>query len=290
MQLNKRIEQVLQRINIRLFHYWQTYRFVRSPLRKKEPLLVYQMGKVGSSTIRRSINALNLDIHPYHLHYMSGIDHMVNILRKQSLPLQDHIMASIYCRKLLKRASANGERLNVITLAREPIAKNISQFFQNIEVVYPEFGYSEKLKTLSDDELVQDLIDFFIKYFVHDDPLVWFDVELKQFTHIDVYETAFPHEKGYQIYENKLFRILLMRLDNLNSCIAEAMDSFLGFNNFTLQNENISKEKEYAELYQKVKRKIKLPVSYIDKMYSSKMARHFYTESEIEGFKQKWSR
>jgi hypothetical protein len=182
------------------------------------------MGKVGSSTIRKSINALNRDIHPYHLHYMSGIDHMVNILRKQSLPLQDHILASIYCRKLLKRASANGERLNVITLVRDPIAKNISQFFQNIEVVYPEFGYSEKVKTLSHDTLIQEMIDFFIKNFVHDDPLVWFDVELKQFTNVDVYETAFPHEKGYRIFENELFRILLMRLENLNNCIIEAMD------------------------------------------------------------------
>jgi len=290
MHLNKRIKKVFQSTKMRALHYRQIYRFERSPLRKKEPLLVYQMGKVGSSTIRRSIAALNLDIYAYHLHYMSGIDYMMNLCRKQSLPLQDHILASIFCKRMLKRARANGTKLNVISLVRDPISKNISQFFQNIEVSYPEFGYPEKVKTLSQEELIAEVIDFFIKNFIHDDPLVWFDVELKQFTNIDVFEETFPHEKGYKIYENELFRILLIRLENLNSCTSEAMDSFLGFKNFTLQSENVSNEKDYAELYQKVKRKIRLPDTYIDKMYSSKMARHFYTASEIEGFKKKWRR
>jgi hypothetical protein len=174
-------------------------------------------------------------------------------------------------------------------MVREPISKNISQFFQNVQVSYPEFGYSDKSKTLSEEDLINELIDFFIKNFIHDDPLVWFDVELKQFTDIDVFQENFPHEKGYKIYENEHFRVLIIRLENLTHSIAEAMSRFMGIEDFILINENVSGEKEYAELYQKVKRKIRLPDKYIDKMYSSKMARHFYTANEIEGFKKKWS-
>ena len=64
---------------------------------------------------------------------------------------------------MLKRAGDNGKRLNIITLVREPIAKNISQFFQNIEVSYPEFRYPEKVKTLSQEELIAEMVDFFIQ-------------------------------------------------------------------------------------------------------------------------------
>lgn len=288
MQVKNIFKQGLENVRLRALHYRQIYQFERSPLRRKEPLLVYQMGKVGSSTVRRSITASNLDIQPYHLHYMSGIDYMVGLCRAQSLPLQDHILSSIYCKKLIRRKKADGKKINVITLVREPISKNISQFFQNIEVSYPEYGYSEKANRLSPDELVLDLIAFFIQNFRHDDPLVWFDQELKQFMNIDVFETDFPHEKGYQVYENESFRVLLIRLENLNTCIAEAMGCFLDIEDFKLANENISSEKEYADLYKKMKKKIKLPDTYIEKMYSSKMAKHFYTEREIKAFEMKW--
>ena len=251
---------------------------------------MYQMGKVGSSTIRKSINAANIEVYPYHLHYMSGIDYMVGLCRKQSLPLMDHILSSIYCKKLIKKEVAKGKKFKVITLVRDPIAKNISQFFQNVEISYPEFRYAEKEKSLSEYELLSELTGFYIKNFRHKDPLVWFDVEMKQFTNIDVFQFNFPHEKGYQIYENKSFRILLMRLENLNTCISDAMDRFLGIKNFRLVNDNISKEKNYAGLYEQMKNRIKLPESYIEEMYASKMATHFYTESEIRTFKQRWRR
>jgi hypothetical protein len=80
------MNQVLKSVKIRCHHYRQIYRYFNSPLRKKKPLLVYQMGKVGSSTIRRSLNALNLDIYVYHLHYMSGIGYMMKLCRYQALP------------------------------------------------------------------------------------------------------------------------------------------------------------------------------------------------------------
>jgi hypothetical protein len=259
-------------------------------MRKKVPLLIYQMGKVGSSTIRNSVNAYGLEVYPYHLHYMSGIDHMVRICRQQAIPLQDHILSSIFCRKLVKRSIRAGGQIDVISLVREPVAKNISQFFQNIDVVYPEAEYEAKKGKLTLDELSRDLSDFFIKNFVHKDPLVWFDVELNAFLKIDVYAEPFPHEKGYHIYRNEHFRVLLLRLENLNQCISKAMQEFMGLDDFELVNENVSNQKEYANLYRKVKKEIVLPDPYLDEMYGSKMARHFYTPEEIAGFRARWGR
>lgn len=275
---------------IRLRHQRQIIQYHRSPMRKKEPLLIYQMGKVGSSSIRRSIRSLDTDFAPYHLHYMSGIGYMKQLCRRQTIPLQDHILASIYCRKLVKEFRKTGRRLKVISLVREPIAKNISQFFQNIDVVYPDFGYQEKLKTMSMKELTDDSIAFFIANFVHKDPLVWFDVEMKPFFDLDVYQTPFDHERGYQIYENARCKALVVRLENLGQCIRTAMSEFIGLDNFELVNENIGSGKYYADVYKEMKRCINLPDAYLEEMYTSKMARYFYTDSEIDKFKKRWRR
>ena len=282
------IDRLLMDAKVRMLHYRQIFRYNRSPLRKMQPILIYQMGKVGSSTIRRSIASHNIDMHPYHFHYMNGIGYMMSLCRQQGLPLQDHILSSIYCKKLFKNIKTNNRKLHVISLVREPIAKNISQFFQNIDVSYPEFRYADKVKLLSHNELVTQMIEFFIENFIHDDPLVWFDVELKNFTDIDVFKERFPHEKGYNIYENARFKVLVIRLEDLNKRIEEAMFHFLGISNFNLVRENISSEKEYAVLYEKLKKQIRLPATYIDKMYISKMARHFYTIRELESFRNKW--
>jgi len=288
MNLLRTIKYAINAARIRALHYKQIIQFARAPHREKEPLLVYQMGKVGSSTIRRSINALNLNIHPYHLHYMSGIDYMVGLCRKQLLPLREHILSSIYCKKLIKKSIAEGKKTKIITLVREPIAKNISQYFQSIRVSYPEFEYEKKEKTLDQEQLIDEMISFFLENFIHDDPLVWFDVELKRFTKIDVFAVPFPFEKGYMIYENDNFKVLLVRLESMNHCISGAMAEFIGLKGFSLFNDNISSEKDYAELYHRVKNKIALPQGYIEKMYNSKLTQHFYTQSEVETLKKKW--
>ena len=38
---------------------------------QQEPLIIFQMGKVGSKTIHESLKALNLNISLYHLHILS---------------------------------------------------------------------------------------------------------------------------------------------------------------------------------------------------------------------------
>jgi hypothetical protein len=288
IQATSEIKKLVNAVLIRLRHQRQIVQYHRSPMRKKEPLLIYQMGKVGSSSIRRSIRSMDTDFYPYHLHYLSGIGYMRRLCLRQSIPLQDHILASIYCRKLVKQSRKTGHQVKVISLVRDPIAKNISQFFQNIDVVYPEFGYREKLKFMNIEELTDDLIAFFITNFVHKDPLVWFDVEMKSIFELDVYQTPFDHARGYRIYENDRCKALVVRLEDLGRCIKKAMSEFIGFPNFQMVNENIGSGKDYADVYKEMKRCINLPDTYLDEMYGSKMARYFYTTSEIDAFKKRW--
>ena len=51
---------------------------------------------------------------------------------------------------------------------------------------------------------------------------------------------------------------------------------------------NVGEEKPYRKLYELFK-KLPLPASYLDKEYSSRYARYFYTEDEIAAFRKHWA-
>jgi hypothetical protein len=83
---------------------------------------------------------------------------------------------------------------------------------------------------------------------------------------------------------------LLIRLENLNSCFQEAVRKFLDVDNGVLVDRNISSSKAYAAIYEMFKRSINFPATYLDQLYASRFARHFYTEAEIAQFRAQWSR
>jgi hypothetical protein len=131
-------------------------------------------------------------------------------------------------------------------------------------------------------------IRLFLEKFDHDTPLVFFDREFKGVLGIDVFSSDFPKPKGYKIYEQELADVLLIRLENLDQCASKAFQEFLNVDGFTVIRKNIASEKAYYPIYRKFLESVLLPDSYIDEMYASKYARHFYSEQEIDAFRAKW--
>lgn len=70
--------------------------------------------------------------------------------------------------------------LKIISLVREPIGKNVSSFFQNLDV---NTGLSNAKNKLS----VAELRGIFIKDYCHDVPLQWFDKNILINFGIDVF-------------------------------------------------------------------------------------------------------
>jgi hypothetical protein len=62
---------------------------------------------------------------------------------------------------------------------------------------------------------------------------------------------------------------------------------FFGVKDIKILKSNYAMSKRYYQIYKKFIQEINLPKDYIDKMYSSKSALHFYSESGIQGFKTK---
>ena len=276
-------------------------RLYRRDLQHKEPpLLIYQMGKVGSKTVRNSLQALELDRTIFHIHYLS-LDRIreLEAERKRYLGTQqEHLLRHIwqyqYVRKQMA-SNSNGKRWEIITLTREPISRNIATFFENLEVTPITVDRQYRIKSdyydfdiVLDIEDMDKLVKLFFERLNHDSPLTFFDQELKCVFGVDVFASEFPTSKGYKIYKDKQADVLLIRLHDLNKCARHAFEEFLGLKDFTLLNTNVGGAKEYASLYQRFKNSIVLPETYVEKMYTSRYMRHFYSEKEIAKFRASW--
>jgi len=240
-------------------------------------ILVYTMGKVVSTSIRSSLNKLGretMNAHTLNPDINNAIEKGFSRESKYvEQPLLDHHK---YVYKYIKD---NPEiKWKIISLVRDPVARNISTFFQVIDRLLPTYK-NEPLITLKKS---------FMKGIDHEKVLNWQDFELKELTGIDVYSVPFDKKKGYQTYKLGNFEVLLIKYEKLNECVSNAMREFLDIEHFKLDYSNFSENKEYSKDYTFFKEMAKLGNTYLNKSYQSKYIKHFYTDVEIEQFRKRW--
>ncbi len=250
----------------------------RLNLTSHTPIVIYQMGKVGSSSVTESLQLAGVNL-VFHVHRMNPDN--IQRVRKEYLdhnqrPLNEKVGERLY-RSIVERR----RKAKFITLVREPIGRNISAFFQNLR----RFSGAECGDA---DYTVEELVDIFIRDYQHAVPLTWFDVEMKQTLQIDVYEYPFSKEKGYLSIKRGNFELLILKLELDDSTKEKAIAEFLGWKNFRLITSNVARDKKYSETYSDFLRKIKLPKSYVEIMCNSAYTRHFYSDAEIEQIRSKW--
>jgi hypothetical protein len=243
------------------------------------PILIYQMGKVASSSIYTSIKSMK-KINVFHIHRLNPDNiktiRQTYITRGISPPNEDII--GLY---LLENVIKPRKPAKIISLVREPIGRNISAYFQNLDSF-------EKLKNTHKHLEVNELIDNFLTKYNHDVPLNWFDVEMKNTVGIDVFKYDFPKELGFQTILSEPYELLLLRHDLKDSVKIELIANFLNLPSFSLKVKNVGASKNYGSQYKAVLNTIKVPPEYADKMLGSKYAQHFYTDKELDLIRQKW--
>jgi hypothetical protein len=287
--------RLLERARYRHYAIAKAYhRLLMRRMERREraaPILVYQMGKVGSRTVRESLRRVGLPSRVLHVHFLTdeGIRREEELHRRTWR--QDgraaHVWRSQHLRRRLDRPPPAG-RWHVVTLVRDPIARNLSSFFQTGE---RELGldFGQHTSEEKADAHVEELTRLFLERFGgHEAPLTWFDSELKTVFGIDVYAVPFNHARGYQIYENDAARVLLIRLEDLRTCAPAAFRDFLGLESFTLAETNVAEEKDYGRAYRRFVAGVQLPSAYIARMYDSRYARQFYSEGELDAFRRRW--
>lgn len=252
------------------------------------PMLVWQMGKVGSSTIYASLRTAMPDAPLFHIHMLTEA-----MLKKGELYQKSQLKGNraFEFNRCLRKAFLDslecGRRWRIVSIVREPVARNLSAFFQNLDLYYPDPGISSDVMEKIP---VDELIEKFLKEFDHDRPMEWFDGEIRGLLGLDVFAEPFPCEQGYRIYREDRFDLLLIRMEDINRVGAAALASFLELPGFQLVNRNVGAEKNYADSYRKVKSQIVFPTRYLDEFHGSKYARHFYTDKELSEFRRRWEK
>lgn len=256
---------------------------------RRQPVLIYQMGKVASTTIEASLQ--RAEVQPFF---------KVHSLREPKLAAERqayasrwqpdaggwHIWESIRAQHLVDRR--NGQ-WTVISLVRDPVARNLSAFFQ-----VAEFRHGIPLAYLDrhvDAPWVVDvLVDEFLgTYAGHHEPATWFQEELEAVFGIDVYATPFDKGRGFSSYVTDRANVVVIRMEDLRDVFADAMRVVLPGREIPIVSANRGETKSYAELYRRVREEAVLPSAYLDELYRSRYARHFYTDAEIARFRGAWT-
>lgn len=260
-------------------------------------LLVHTMGKVGSTTVAASLKARGFKKSwaMYQPHFL-GEEWLANAdrLAVEGVPgwatlarqFREGFPRSHRLSEELVRWRQAGKQVTVITIVRDPVAVNISGLFHN------QAWWPDELKATCADPsagCLAALEDYFLESYPHDVPDVWLDKELRPLYDVDVFAEPFDKQKGYAIYRSDLANILLLKLEKLDECAAEAFREFLGLEDFQLVTANTAEGKEYAAVYKAFRKNLALPDSYLDRMYSSRVAKQFYTPEEIAPFRRKWA-
>ena len=247
------------------------------------PVLVYQMAKVGSSTVTWALRELDgLHVFQVHLLLPENLRRLRAALRKRGrwlarLQSDMDVRGGVYYRGLIK----SGLKAKVITLVREPIGRNCSFYFQNLDILWQTADAHERVE-------LSRLAGEYLDRFDHHGGINWFDREFKPVLGVDVYEHEFPRDAGHLRIETDRYDILIMRSDLDDSSKKKCVEEFLGVEGLSLAPQNVGSQKPYAATYRKFLDALELPESYVNEMLDSKYTRHFFTPDEIASLRAKW--
>lgn len=212
----------------------------------------------------------------------------------------------IFNKKLLD--DLNIPRIKIVTAVRDPIAQNISWVFQMIENGVWYFDLDDYWKQGGDVQKIFDATvngeNYGISSPMYEFPCIYdnimqkgrymggfiqnfFEAFSESFFDLTSYE--FDKDKGYSIIHDGKLEIFIYQIEKLDS-IADILLDWLGCRTGLLENGNIGSEKWYAGAYKQAKAELKLTEEYVEKCYKEPYVTHFYNDSDIEIFKNKWRR
>lgn len=255
-------------------------------------ILIWQMGKVGSSTVYRSL-----------LPYSKPCAWAVPSIKNNThWPIHNNIIQTHSIKLLYDFLHYSDEEFVVISLVRDLLARNLSAIFQSMndeeEWCNQQFiARVDDFQKMSYDQQEEKLSQQLIRLNTGTAGTSWYDNLLKSHFYypeidkyfVDIYSKPFDQEKGYQIYESKTKRIkmIIIRLENLNEQV-NVLGEFLGIDDLHLISKNVASEKWYNPIYQRFKERYKPTAQELESIYDSRFMRYFYSPDQIRLLTEKW--
>ena len=248
------------------------------------PILIYQMGKVGSTSVSSSLNAAGLKNYLFDIHFLSND---LNKYRKFFIdsgivPVPYHIELGLALRKRIIRNSFG--RFKIISMVRDPIGRQISDVFQNPEIMEMDIRNPDEL--IDKNKAMALIQDKFSDLKTFDYVFEWFDRELKSVFGIDVFAKPFNRDSGWTIYNGENADALVLRMEDLSAVGENVISEFLNTpRKITLFESNVRSQTPEAKAYSYVKNNVKIDRKLCEKVYASQFVRHFYSDTQIEAMK-----
>ena len=175
-----------------------------------------------------------------------------------------------------------GNPIRLVSLTRDPIARNISYFFHCFKAEtglhYTESEYSP-----------EDLKHHFVSEFNHAAPDRWFKDHIRYHFGIDVFESEFP-DRGFETFERDNVQLIVLRAELDDDSKSAALSDFLQLPEIRLQRcHNRASDKGYSRLYREFLSVARFPGDFVNVIYSSQYCRHFYGPALIAEMKRKWT-
>ena len=252
-------------------------------LGRRTPILVFSLGKVGTTSVANAIELATgrPTIHCHRVTATGTQRDRVNAGIETGRPFQ-HTWRGEFVRWRLRMPRRPGKRWEIVCGVRDPVAQLISAVFQ-------ELGSTNPGSTLGSMSL-SSLRDRVTEWATAGRTgLDWFESELRTVTGINVFNVPFDTARGWQIYENDRFRVLVIRYEDLACAIPAALRSM-----FDLDRDphvpamNVGGEKAYGNRYRRFVAEAHLPGWIVDDAYVSQMAQHFYSPAERLAFRARW--
>lgn len=264
IQFIKNIKFLIKKGLWNVFHFNKFLRF------RRMPVIIHSMGKVGSSTVFESLK----DEIPYDRLFQ------VHFLNQENLKkIKDEYTKTQSYRALKVLNSSRSRKVKIITLLRDPVARDLSALLQNYNLI---FGIEDVVK-LSKQACLQ-----WLKKQDHTYPNRWFESEFSAFWGINIFDLPFERHKQYEIYSLEEIDLLVFKMEHLNEVFEEGIKEFLNIN-VAQKRENLSSQKKGSRLYQELRSEYVISGSQIDKIFKNDFMAHFYSDSEIDSFIKRWS-
>jgi hypothetical protein len=292
-----RMKVVVQKIannksgNLKGKHLEKQAQLSKTDPRMSAPIVIFQSGKVGSMSVFASLEKkykeLGISTPIYHAHILENIDQRIEFVTRVRANPTSTINKLLESKELRNQIDNDPEKpWNIITLVRDPVALKVSALFQLIDEYFPDWQQqfeSGKLALSDMQKILLEKEEFQVSRLDE-----WFDKQLMPVWKVDVFSVPFAKEDGYQIYKpNARVNLIIIRLEDLNRVAGKSFHEFIGVDEFTIVNANVGGEKPYHKLYEQFK-KMPIPEEYLEKAYNTRYARYFYTEKEIETFREGW--
>lgn len=249
-------------------------------------VLVYQCGKVGSSTIVNSLARAGIGATHVHMLTDRFIYDLIPELAWRPDAAQEKLIQR--CSDLCIERLRAERKLRIITLVREPLSRDFSSFVYHLnQLTGSGYGAGTPLVDLCADGMRWRATRNGAS--VHGYQFDWFEAELEAVFDIDVYARPFDQSRGYSIVRNDEVELLVLKLERLIE-LEPVIAEFVQSPEFRLADANRSSGKRYAELYRSLRREVRLPSGLLRFYYEENpLMNHFYGPAERRSMLAQWA-